>query len=90
MHQPQNDVGTTGFEPATSRTPSERSTKLSHIPMLHSKKQRPLATHPGFSPGQSLVRLYFFESRWSDSNRRSPGPKPGAISRLRYTSMHTA
>ena len=31
-------VGMTGFEPATSHSRSERSTKLSHIPVL--QKQR--------------------------------------------------
>jgi hypothetical protein len=29
-----NVVGTTGFEPATSRTPSERATRLRYVPKV--------------------------------------------------------
>ena len=34
--RPQDMVGTTGFEPATSCSQSRRATKLRHIPTLHS------------------------------------------------------
>jgi hypothetical protein len=30
---PSQLVGTTGFEPATSRTPSERATRLRYVPI---------------------------------------------------------
>src|SRR5208282_5244009 len=33
-------VGTTGFEPATSRTPSVRATRLRHVPTLSSSNER--------------------------------------------------
>lgn len=67
MHQPQNDVGKTGFEPAVSCTPSRRSTRLSHIPIastterssvLGRREQRPpLTLEPRALPFLSCVHF---------------------------------
>lgn len=53
-------VGTAGFEPAASCSPSTRSAKLSHVPL------------------PPLCRSYVAWSGRPGSNRRPPGPKPGA------------
>ena len=57
-------VGTTGFEPATSRTPSVRATRLRHVPMtvlvsgLRVNCQTPVSNSLGF-----VLRLFFKETQ---------------------------
>jgi hypothetical protein len=49
-------VGTTGFEPATSRTPSVRATRLRHVPTVtQSQISLSLAFEEGQDGEQFLV-----------------------------------
>ena len=45
-------VGTTGFEPATSRTPSVRATRLRHVPTGTTALGPILSVSPAFEEGQ--------------------------------------
>ena len=46
-------VGTTGFEPATSRTPSVRATRLRHVPTASEN-----SVSPAFKEGQGGQKLF--------------------------------
>jgi hypothetical protein len=48
-------VGTTGFEPATSRTPSVRATRLRHVPTAFEGKSR---LSFAFEQGQDRDHLF--------------------------------
>src|SRR6188474_2090562 len=60
-------VGATGFEPATSRSRTERSTRLSHAPRKI-KYNRPSTPRPPW--------LQPFFSSWSLRTRTQPGRDP--------------
>ena len=50
-------VGTTGFEPATSRTPSVRATRLRYVPTVCSKVSVSLAFEKGQDSKKFLVKI---------------------------------
>ena len=56
-------VGTTGFEPATSRTPSERATRLRYVPKNSISKYKLAAdivqTRSGSAPGAGRLSQNF-------------------------------
>ena len=52
------EVGVTGFEPATSRSLTERSTKLSHTPLGYVNEL------------QRFDKISFIKCAWRDSNPR--------------------
>ena len=63
-------VSATGFEPVTVCLEGRCSIQLSYAPILVKKS--------------FLNQKAFFKSGWQDSNLRPPGPKPGAMTGLRY------
>ena len=50
-------VGTTGFEPATSRTPSVRATRLRYVPTVCNQVSVSLAFEKGQDSKEFLVKI---------------------------------
>ncbi len=71
-------VGTTGFEPATSRTPSVRATRLRHVPTLAMSISVSLV----FEKGQDSAKFFLqIEQQFAIEARGRIGPRHGLQSR---------
>ena len=75
-HRLSRMVGMAGFEPTTSRSRTERSTKLSHIPTppYHT---RSLKTR---KDPANAVKAAPHSQRVGDAKQRDPGESPGSLS----------
>lgn len=84
-------MSASGFEPETVCLEGRCSIQLSYAPEVFKKVS--LETVPikigmlNLAELRTLIFLKFsiFLSGWQDSNLRPPGPKPGAMTGLRYT-----
>ena len=82
-------VGTSGFEPPTSRLSGVRSNHLSYAPISSGGDEEDRTPDP-LRARQVLSQLSYGPNfyKWSgrqDLNLRPPGPKPGALAKLSHT-----